>query len=74
MFEKLQEILNAYADKFYAEIKCAGVDYLIPCKESLKVDSFTYQNNELCVCLEDYDNYNIVPVRFITEIDDKKCN
>lgn len=74
MFEKLQEILNAYADKGYAEIKYAGVDYLIPCKESLKVDSFTYQNNELCVCLEDYDNYNVVPVRFITEIDDKKCN
>jgi hypothetical protein len=74
MFEKLREILNAYADKGYAEIKYAGVDYLILCKESLKVDSFTYHNNELCVCLEDYDNYNVVPVRFITEIDDKKCN
>lgn len=74
MFEKLQEILNAYADKGHAEIKYASVDYLIPCKESLKVDSFTYQNNELCVCLEDYDNYNVVPVKFITEIDGKKYN
>lgn len=74
MFEKLQEILNTYADKGYAKIKYARVDYLIPCKESLKVDSFTYHNNELCVCLEYYDNYNVVPVRFITEIDGKKYN
>lgn len=74
MFEKLQQILNAYADKGYAEIKYAGVDYLIPCTESLKVDSFTYQYDELCVCLEDYDNYVVVPVKFITEIDGKKYN
>ena len=74
MFEKLQEILNAYADKGYAEIRYAGVDYLIPCKESLKVDSFTYHNNELYVCLEDYDNYNVVPIKFITKIDEKKYN
>lgn len=74
MFEKLEQILNAYSEKGYAKIKYDGVDYLIPCEECLNVNSFTYQYNELCVCFEDYDNYNVVPIKYITEIDKKKYN
>lgn len=74
MFEKLEQILNAYSEKGYAEIKYDDVDYLIPCKGALAVDSFTYQYDELCVCLEDYDDYNVVPIKYITEIDEKKYN
>lgn len=74
MFEKLEQILNAYSEKGYAEVEYDGVDWLIPCKGALVVDSFTYQYNELCVCFEDYDNYNVVPIKYITEIDSKKYN
>ena len=68
--DKLQEILNAYADKGYAEVKANGISDIFNSK-TVMVDDFVYSNNTLCVCLanRDYDMHeNIIPVRCITEV------
>jgi len=68
--DKLQEILNAYADKGYAEVKANGISDVFNGK-TVMVDDFVYSNNTLCVCLanRDYDMHeNIIPVRCITEV------
>lgn len=68
--DKLQQILNAYADKGYAEVKANGISDIFDGK-TVMVDDFVYSNNTLCVCLanRDYDMHeNIIPVRCITEV------
>ena len=67
--DKLQEIMNAYADKGYAEVK---TEFLNACfnGKKVKVNNFTYHDNELYVCLSNSvcDSYNTIPVSSITEV------
>ena len=67
--DKLQEILNSYADKGYAEVTSEFISEVFSGKVAV-VNNFTYHNNKLCVCLSDsgYYPYNVIPVSNITEV------